>query len=302
MAEICVARWKETVEGPMQEQFFFSKKGKKASELFAVYYPPQGEPRNSGVVLCNAFGKEYNLCLSFLINLARLLASRGHAVLRFDYTGYADSQGEFEEATISEMSSDIERAVEVLADRSKAEHLSLMGMRLGATLSTLVAARQPAVKRLLLWEPIPEPWEYLYAELRQTITMQTVLFKAVKITREEIVQNVLAGRPSFVEGYNLNCIDEGFPLTAELIQQAREVNLIKAPPRLDARVKVIHIRKKEGPVPKRLSSFVESLTRQGAACELETVIEPCIFWTYDPVYATRSEPLYNASVSFLEAP
>jgi pimeloyl-ACP methyl ester carboxylesterase len=286
----------------MQEPFFFSKKGKQAGELFAVFYPPEGEPKDSGVVLCNAFGKEYNLCLSFMINFARLLASRGHAVLRFDYTGYADSQGEFEQATISEMCSDIEAAMETLASKAKVKQLSLVGMRLGGTLSTLVAARQPAVGRLVLWEPIPEPWEYLYAELRQTITMQTVLFKAVKITREEIVQNVLAGRPSFVEGYNLNCIDEGFPLTAELIQQAREVNLIKSPPRLDARVKVVHIRKKEGPLPKRLSSLVESLRTQGTACELETVIEPCIFWTYDPVYATRSEPLYNASVSFLEAP
>jgi pimeloyl-ACP methyl ester carboxylesterase len=280
----------------MQEAFFFPSGG---HQLYGVFYPPQGRASGRGIVLCNAFGLEFLLSLSHMTNLARQLASRGHAVIRFDYRGYADSAGAFEDATISGMCQDIESAIDELQRRAEIDHLSLLGLRFGALLATLVAARRREVRRLLLWEPVAKAWDYLYAELRHTVTMQMVLFKEIHATRDQIVDNILNGRPTQVGGYNLNCIDEGFTLAAELIRESREVDLLTAPPALAADVTLMNIRAKQGRPPKALQRIVEALQGRKVDCCLETVIEPCIFWKYGPFYATRSDPLFAATEAAL---
>jgi pimeloyl-ACP methyl ester carboxylesterase len=281
----------------MQEPFFFPHGDRK---LFGVYYPPQGEPSGKGFVICNGFGKELNLWLSFLTNFARGLAALGHAVLRFDYTGHGDSEGEFTEATISRMRADVERAVEELLAKATIQHLGLLGTRLGGYLAAQVAGSRDDVKSLILWEPVPKPWAYLFGELRQTVAAQTVLFKEVRITREQIVDNVLAGRPSSTGGYDLNVIDEGFPLGAELIREAKQEDLVADPPKLKARALIVNVRKKAGQSPKGLVELTEALKNAGVDCRLEQAVEACLPWKYEMIYATRCPDLYAKTLAWLQ--
>jgi pimeloyl-ACP methyl ester carboxylesterase len=280
----------------MQEPFFFERGGQ---QLFAVYYPPEGSLSGRAYLLCNAFGKEYNLCLSPLIGVARLLAKRGHAVMRFDYMGYADSQGAFEDATLATMQADIEAAMVELSRRAGVERIGLIAMRFGAALAVAVASRDDRVPELVLWEPVLKPWTYLFAELRQTVTMQTVLFREVRITRDEIVSNILAGRPSVFSGYDFNVIDEGFPLGAGLIREAKEFNITDPVPRLAARTLIVNIRKKEGPVPKPIDAFAQKLREGGGSCEVAAAVEPCAYWKYDIVFSTRAPGVYEKTLSWL---
>ena len=281
----------------MQEPFYFTSGNHR---VFGVFYPPEGEARTEGFVICNGFGKEYNLCLSPLVGFARILASRGYPVLRFDYAGYADSTGAFEDATISTMRDDITAAADELVRRARIERLGLLGMRFGAALAVMVAAERDDVAHLVLWEPVLNPWSYIFGELRQTVTMQTVLFREVRITRDRIVENILGKRPSIHGGYDFNIIDEGFPLGAKLLREAREANIIDPPPRLEARVLMLNIRKKEGPAPRAMADFAARLHQMGVDCRLEGAVEPCTFWKYDNIYATRGPQMYARTLAWLE--
>src|SRR5262249_40228496 len=155
------------------------------------------------------------------------------------------------------MQSDVERAVAELAKRGEVSRVGLLGLRLGATVAALAAARRADVDTLVLWEPVVKPWDDLYAELRQTLSLQTVLFRDVRITRDKIVENVMARMPSRIDAYDLNVIDDGFPLSAELLRSAKAVDLVERPPKLTARTLVMHVRKREGAVPKPIAMFVE---------------------------------------------
>lgn len=281
----------------MEEPFFFQS-GKY--RVFGVFYPPDGEARTTGFVLCNGFGKEFNLCLSHLTGFARILARRGYPVLRFDYSGYADSDGAFEEATISTMRADVLHAMQELSRRAPIRRFALLGVRFGCALALMAADGREDVSTLVLWEPVLKPWAYIFGELRQTVTMQTVLFREVRITRDRIVENILNKRPSIFGGYDFNIIDEGFPLGARLLQEAKEANVTDPPPLLSARVLLLNIRKKEGQPPRSLVEFAARLEQAQVDCRLEAALEPATFWKYDNIYATRGEQMYDKTLAWLE--
>jgi pimeloyl-ACP methyl ester carboxylesterase len=94
--------------------------------------------------------------------LATLLAAAGCHVLRFDYFGTGDSMGQSREVSLRGCEEDIETAIEELQDTSGATRVTLVGLRLGATLATHVAARKnKAVAALALWDPVVSGPEYL---------------------------------------------------------------------------------------------------------------------------------------------
>ena len=218
-------------------------------------------------------------------------------MIRFDYRGYGDSQGSFADATASEMIADIEQAIVELKQQAKLDHLALLGIRFGASLATVVAANHDDIKSLILWDPIPNPWKHYYSELRQTVTTQTVLFKEVRITREQLLANIQAGKPSLSDGYNFNFIDEGFPLSAALVQELKELDLYTHLSGIKAQTLIIHLRKKDGMIPKALNDFAQKMEQSGVKCQLEKVIEESIPWKYDMVYATKIPQVYEKTLN-----
>jgi pimeloyl-ACP methyl ester carboxylesterase len=269
-------------------------------QLYGLYFPPAVAPNGTAIVLCNGFGKEYEIARSALSATARDLAARGFSCLRFDYAGYADSDGEFTDATVSTMTADIESALDELRRRSGASHLALLGLRFGATLAALVAGRRPDVSRLVLWEPLPSPWKTLYQALRQSVTMQTIIFGKVHFSREQIVDNVLHRRPSLADGYDFNIIDDGFPLGAELVEQLQAVDLIERPPATAAPTLILNVVKTSAPPASDLQRFRDALKQRGTPCRLETVTVPCLPWVHEKVIATRFLELTEATGQWLE--
>ena len=278
---------------------FFSHQGK---QLLGVYHPPKGPANGRGLVFCNAFGGEYVVFRSFFTGFAQLMSARGYGLFRFDYTGYGDSEGEFADADIHSMTSDIDRAIDEFAAKAELDEVGLVGARFGGLLATLVAARRKDVQRLILWEPVLSAWTFLYTALRATVAMQTMMFRDVHFTRDQIIENVLAGKKSLHDGYDLNCIDDGFPLGANLLRQAKEIDLVKDTPDVSTETLLLNIRKKAGTAPKKLSKFADALRAKGASCQLDVAVEKALPWKHDNFYATRCPDVYERTRAWLDAP
>lgn len=77
--------------------------------------------------------------LTAVVNIDRALASRGIAVLRFDFTGLGESEGEFEETNFSSNVSDLVAAAEFLKENFEAPRL-LIGHSLGGAAVLQAAA------------------------------------------------------------------------------------------------------------------------------------------------------------------
>jgi pimeloyl-ACP methyl ester carboxylesterase len=124
-------------------------------QLFGVYEgPPADSPTDRGVVLCYPYGRDYVAAFRAFRVLAARLAGVGFHVLRFDYCGTGDSPGEADDASIRQRIDDILTAIDWMGEQHGAADVSLVGLRLGASLAALAAGQCGRVGRLVLWEPI----------------------------------------------------------------------------------------------------------------------------------------------------
>lgn len=79
--------------------------------------------------------------------ITRALADAGFGVLRFDFTGLGESEGEFADSTFSSNLDDLEDAAEWLAGEAAAPQL-LVGHSLGGTAALAVAERLDSVQAI----------------------------------------------------------------------------------------------------------------------------------------------------------
>jgi pimeloyl-ACP methyl ester carboxylesterase len=135
--------------------------GTQERRLFALYEPAAAKDRRSrAAVLCHPWGAEYVYAHRTMRQLAVRLSACGFHTLRFDYFGTGDSGGEDSEANPAAAEADVESAIEGLRDIVGAARVTLIGLRLGATLAARAAVRrQENVEALVLWDPIVLPEE-----------------------------------------------------------------------------------------------------------------------------------------------
>lgn len=132
--------------------------------LATVHRPPRLRPRGSAVLLCAPFGEEAARAHRSLRVLAQQLEAEGYCTMRFDYAGTGDSSGEVDEHGVEHWLDDIAACAEALRAMSGAPRTTLVGLRLGASLAALAAARHGlAARHLVLWEPVVDGARYLAA-------------------------------------------------------------------------------------------------------------------------------------------
>lgn len=106
-----------------------------------------------GVIVCGAHGFEDLCSRSSMRLLAEEISARGCPVLRFDWRGTADSEGDGEAPhRVATWLGNIGEAARTLVERTGVEEIVLIGLRLGALLA-LEAARDILPVRLVLLAP-----------------------------------------------------------------------------------------------------------------------------------------------------
>lgn len=288
----------------MSQRSFFFQAG--ALRLLGVLFPaePSRPPPARVAVILSAFAGEHVVCRPHLADIARQLAAEGTPGFRFDYGGYGDSEGVFEQASPSTMRAEAEVAIERAKAETGAEKVLLLGVRMGATLAAQLAAGREDVDRLALIEPLPDLGKYLYAELRATVAMQTMLFREMRVNRDTIIANIRAERPSEVDGYDMNLIHDGFPLGRAMLEEAEAVNISAAPPALPCPTLLLHHRERPGKPPKPLLQLHEALqgaAKPGVEVALETAVEPSVMWKHGRYYTSFSPETLDVLKRWLAA-
>src|SRR4051794_5637523 len=104
--------------------------------------PPDGEAIGSALIVhCFTCGKD----ATAVVQVARALARERLAVLRFDFTGLGESEGDFAETHFSSNVEDIVAAAGFLAARGLPP-LLLVGHSLGGTAALAAAGRIPTLR------------------------------------------------------------------------------------------------------------------------------------------------------------
>lgn len=185
-----------------ERPFFFENRGYR---LFGfLHSPPVPPARSEGFVFCYPDFEEKLWVHRVYVSLARELAARGYHVLRYDCMGHGDSDGDFAESTVSSRQSDLACAVATLRKEMNSDAVGLLGLRFGATLAAVHAEGDPAISRLVLWDPVTDGAAYMQEVLLSNLATQSAVHQKILFTREDLVSRMRAGSTVNIEGYELN--------------------------------------------------------------------------------------------------
>ncbi|WP_068469407.1 alpha/beta hydrolase [Candidatus Protochlamydia phocaeensis] len=135
-------------------------------KIFAMLHRPLHASKVPAVLICSGFAGTKCGKSRLFVRLGKELAKRGIAVLRFDYRGAGDSEGEFNDITIESQLSDTLLCLNYLANDPQidATRIGLLGRSLGGALAVMAATRFQSIKSLALWAPVftSDPWKKLW--------------------------------------------------------------------------------------------------------------------------------------------
>jgi uncharacterized protein len=199
--------------------------GNGRRRLFGIYESARvGSANTRAVVLCHPWGSEYVHAHRSMRQLAIKLTVAGFHCLRFDYFGTGDSAGDTTEGDLKGWEADIESAIEELQETTGRAEVSLVGLRLGATLAASVAAKQRgAIETLVLWDPVVSGEEYV-----QGLHVASALMP--RSQGQPAALPAASGR-----GYEIL----GFPLPASLAREFQAIDLSALLPLLPARMLIL---------------------------------------------------------------
>lgn len=131
-----------------------------------VHYPYENETGKESfplVIICHGFiGSRIGVDRLF-VKTAKELALHDYVVLRFDYSGCGESDGEYGKTGLDQL---IEQTRSVIDFGAKlpsvdSERIILLGHSLGGATATLTAAADKRIKKLILWAAVGEPFKDL---------------------------------------------------------------------------------------------------------------------------------------------
>lgn len=129
--------------------------------LFGFFHAPVDRKARAGVVVCPPLGRDYMHAHYALRLLAERLAELGLCVLRFDYDGTGDSAGDDRDPDrVVRWLASVRAAAQVVRSAGPSS-LTVVGMRLGATLAGAVAEQDGNLDGLVLWDPVVSGRAYL---------------------------------------------------------------------------------------------------------------------------------------------
>jgi pimeloyl-ACP methyl ester carboxylesterase len=143
--------WSDPETGSTEEAAFVGSGGER---ILAFLHRPTSGAVNGGVLLCSSLYEDLPINYRAEILVARALARRGYAVVRFQYRGAGNSEDLGGRGmTFQTMVADARTAASWLMERSGGARLTVCGSRLGALVASELASLDDRAP-LVLWSPI----------------------------------------------------------------------------------------------------------------------------------------------------
>lgn len=270
-----------TIETP---QFFLNRDRKR---LFGILHEADASAarQNFAVVVCAALFEDKLWSHRVMVNFARYLASRGVSVLRFDYFGDGESEGRFDEASVTTRSGDIADAVTFCRERTQIDRVYLHGLCYGATLALHASLREGTGAGVVAWAPVMDGARYAAELLRTHLTAQMVLHRKIVHDREALVRQIMADETVNIEGYEI-----GRALYTEMIG----LDLMPLLRSATTPVLALQIAPSErvDPLYQGLSTLQNPVVRFDVVRELK-------FWTQQKTIFPYCEPLFQRTTQWL---
>jgi dienelactone hydrolase len=127
--------------------------------LRGMLHGPAGDRRAPAVVLLHGFTGYHIEDHRLFVQMARCLADAGFAVLRFDFYGSGDSDGDFEECTVLTEVADAVAALDWVSEQKRVDpdRIGVLGLSLGGCVAALLAGQDPRVKAAVFWNAVTLP-------------------------------------------------------------------------------------------------------------------------------------------------
>jgi len=149
----------------MQEKLFFENS--RGSRLCGILANPTSNKNGPIMILCHGFSTSKDS--STYVRLEKILHGEGISTFRFDFFAHGESEGEFEDITISEAVDDILNAIRFLKESGYSK-IGLVGSSFGGLASVIAASKTDDLFVLALKSPVSDDLGKLVAqESRQEI-------------------------------------------------------------------------------------------------------------------------------------
>jgi len=150
----------------MKEQFVsFCNKNQR---IMGTLHIASSQEKRPAVIMCHGFTGQRMEAHFLFVKTARHLAANGITVLRFDFRGSGESEGEFADMTVEEEISDAEVALRFLLQQEFVDYnrVGVIGLSLGGCVAACLAGRMNGfIKSTVLWSAAYKPGENLSALL-----------------------------------------------------------------------------------------------------------------------------------------
>lgn len=264
--------------------FFFAN---GSCRLFGMLHEAENDSPVNGYVFCYPFAEERLWAHRVYVDFARELSRRGDPVLRFDYTGNGDSEGNFEDADVETWLSDIDCAIRMLKKMVPGlDEVGLIGLRFGATLAALAAERNEAA-RLILWDPIIDGNQYMQEILRSNLMTQAAIFKEIQRDRRMLVQELMEGKTVNADGYEIG---------RRMYEGISEIRLNERNIGCEKDSLIVQIDSRGGPIREGITDLGKSIARSSVINVRE---EP--FWREIKTYNGKAVNLCRATLEWMDS-
>ncbi|MCW4020894.1 MAG: alpha/beta fold hydrolase [Candidatus Bathyarchaeota archaeon] len=141
----------------------------QGQQLIGILHVPdelkKGE-KAPGIAMFHGFSGNKTETHRLFVHVARALCEAGYVVLRFDFRGSGDSDGEFEDMTVSGELSDAEESLTFLTNLEGVDkdRLGVIGLSLGGRVAAILASKDERVKFAVLYSASLGPREKRFLE------------------------------------------------------------------------------------------------------------------------------------------
>ncbi|MFQ5834453.1 MAG: alpha/beta hydrolase family protein [bacterium] len=133
----------------MQKKLFFENT--KENKLCGILANPTSNKEKPVIILCHGFSTSKDSYTN--IRLEKILNEKGISTFRFDFFAHGESEGEFEDITISEAVDDILNAIRFLKELGYSK-IGLVGSSFGGLASVIAASKTDDLFILALKSPV----------------------------------------------------------------------------------------------------------------------------------------------------